>query len=250
MLIDSNHGIYRDIGETEMRQCGSPPASQGRATVRHETARIHHPPRRRGARMAARGAGRVLQWIDCRPTEDAQLHINLLAARHRCDESEPIGPRMPPVRPADRAGRRRSPLRPLSAEERGPRGRTSRMSSSLRSTERTLNLTYVVNESCIRCKTMDCVEVCPVDCFYEGENMLVIHPDECIDCSVCVPECPVDAIQPDTDPGLEEWLSLNAKYAKIWPKITVKKALPPDSKEWEGKPDKLQYFSPNPGAGD
>ena len=103
-------------------------------------------------------------------------------------------------------------------------------------------MTYVVNESCIRCKTMDCVEVCPVDCFYEGENMLVIHPDECIDCSVCVPECPVDAIQPDTDPGLEKWLSLNAKYAKIWPKITIKKALPPDSKEWEGKPDKLQYF--------
>ena len=86
-------------------------------------------------------------------------------------------------------------------------------------------MTYVVNESCIRCKTLDCVEVCPVDCFYEGENMLVIHPDECIDCSVCVPECPVDAIQPDTDPGLEEWLSLNAEYAKIWPKITVKKAV-------------------------
>jgi ferredoxin len=94
-------------------------------------------------------------------------------------------------------------------------------------------LTYVVNESCIRCKTMDCVEVCPVDCFYEGENMLVIHPDECID-----------------EPGLEKWLSLNAEYAKIWPKITVKKAPPPDSKEWEGKPDKLQYFLPNPGAGD
>jgi len=107
-------------------------------------------------------------------------------------------------------------------------------------------LTYIVNESCIRCKIMDCVEVCPVDCFYEGENMLVIHPDECIDCGVCVPECPVDAIKPDTDPGLEEWLSLNAKYAKIWPNITVKKAPPADSKEWEGKPDKLQYFSPNP----
>ena len=71
---------------------------------------------------------------------------------------------------------------------------------------------------------MDCVEVCPVDCFYEGENMLVIHPDECIDCGVCVPECPVDAIKPDTDPGLEEWLSLNAKYAKIWPNITVSSA--------------------------
>src|SRR5438034_8051107 len=71
---------------------------------------------------------------------------------------------------------------------------------------------------------MDCVDVCPVDCFYEGENMLVIHPDECIDCGVCVPECPVDAIKPDTEPGLEKWLSLNAEYAKIWPNITVKKA--------------------------
>jgi NAD-dependent dihydropyrimidine dehydrogenase PreA subunit len=77
------------------------------------------------------------------------------------------------------------------------------------------------------------VDVCAVDCFYEGENMLVIHPDECIDCGVCVPECPVDAIKPDTEPGLEKWLSLNAEYAKIWPNITVKKAPPPDSKEWE-----------------
>jgi len=85
-------------------------------------------------------------------------------------------------------------------------------------------LTFVVNESCIRCKSMDCVDVCPVDCFYEGENMLVIHPDECIDCGVCVPECPVDAIKPDTESGLEKWLSLNAEYAKIWPNITVKKA--------------------------
>src|SRR5262245_23918628 len=91
---------------------------------------------------------------------------------------------------------------------------------------------------------MDCVDVCPVDCFCEGENMLVIHPDECIDGGVCEPECPVDAIKPDTEPGLEKWLSLNAEYAKIWPNIPVKKAPPPDWKEWEGKPDKLQYFSP------
>src|SRR5205823_450520 len=84
-------------------------------------------------------------------------------------------------------------------------------------------LTFVVNESCIRCKTMDCVAVCPVDCFYEGENMLVIHPDECIDCGVCEPECPVDAITADTEPGREKWLSLNAEYAKIWPNIAVKK---------------------------
>ena len=98
-------------------------------------------------------------------------------------------------------------------------------------------MTYVVNDSCIRCKTTDCVAVCPVDCFYEGENMLVIHPDECIDCGVCVPECPVDAIKADSEPGLEKWLSLNAEYARIWPKITVKKTPPPDYKEWEGKPD-------------
>jgi len=95
-------------------------------------------------------------------------------------------------------------------------------------------LTYVVNESCIRCKTMDCVEVCPVDCFYEGENMLVIHPDECIDCGVCEPECPVDAIKPATEPGLERWLSLNAEYANIWPNIMVKKRPQPTSKSGWG----------------
>ena len=84
-------------------------------------------------------------------------------------------------------------------------------------------MTYVVNDNCIKCKYTDCVEVCPVDCFYEGANMLVIHPDECIDCGVCEPECPVDAIKPDTEPGLEKWLGLNAEYAKTWPNITVKK---------------------------
>ena len=73
---------------------------------------------------------------------------------------------------------------------------------------------------------MDCVEVCPVDCFYEGENMLVIHPDECIDCGVCEPECPVEAIKPDTEPGLEKWLKLNAEYAKVWPNITVQEGMP------------------------
>jgi ferredoxin len=90
-------------------------------------------------------------------------------------------------------------------------------------------MTYVVNDSCIRCKYMDCVEVCPVDCFYEGENMLVIHPDECIDCGVCEPECPAEAIKPDTVGGLEKWLSLNAEFAKIWPNITVKRDPPADA---------------------
>ena len=81
-------------------------------------------------------------------------------------------------------------------------------------------MTYLVNEDCIKCKHMDCVEVCPVDCFYEGDNMLVIHPDECIDCGVCEPECPVEAIISDNMDDSDEWLILNEKYANIWPNFT------------------------------
>jgi ferredoxin len=111
-------------------------------------------------------------------------------------------------------------------------------------------MTYVVTENCIKCKYMDCVEVCPVDCFYEGENMLVIHPDECIDCGVCVPECAANAIVADTEPGLDKWLKLNAEYAVKWPNITEFKEPPTDAKEFDGKPDKFEkYFSPNPGEG-
>jgi ferredoxin len=80
--------------------------------------------------------------------------------------------------------------------------------------------------------------------------MLVIHPDECIDCGVCEPECPAEAIKPDTEPGLEKWLTLNAEYAKIWPNITAKKDAPADAKEHEGEPDKFEkYFSAEPGTG-
>ncbi|MGU3495514.1 ferredoxin FdxA [Xanthobacteraceae bacterium A53D] len=111
-------------------------------------------------------------------------------------------------------------------------------------------MAYVVTDNCILCKYTDCVAVCPVDCFYEGENMLVIHPDECIDCGVCEPECPAEAIKPDTEPGLEKWLSLNAEYAKVWPNMTIKRDALPDAKEWDGKPDKLPMLSPNPGTGD
>jgi ferredoxin len=108
-------------------------------------------------------------------------------------------------------------------------------------------MTFVVTEACIRCKYMDCVEVCPVDCFYEGENMLVIHPDECIDCGVCVPECPVDAIHPDTESGLEQWLTLNAEYAKKWPNIVDKGTPPADAAAWDGIPDKyVTQFSDAP----
>src|SRR5260370_34936696 len=107
-------------------------------------------------------------------------------------------------------------------------------------------MTYVVTEACIKCKYTDCVEVCPVDCFYEGENMLVIHPDECLDCGVCVPECPVDAIKPDTEPGLEKWLGLKAEDAKIRPNLAVKKAPRPNSTAWCERTEKLQYSSPIP----
>jgi ferredoxin len=112
-------------------------------------------------------------------------------------------------------------------------------------------MTYVVTEACIKCKYTDCVEVCPVDCFYEGDNMLVIHPDECIDCGVCEPECPADAIKPDTEPGLEKWLEVNTEYAKRWPNITQKKDAPSDAKEFEAMEGKFEkYFSPAPGTGD
>ncbi len=112
-------------------------------------------------------------------------------------------------------------------------------------------MTYVVVDNCIMCKYLDCVEVCPVDCFYEGENMLVIHPDECIDCGVCEPECPAEAIKPDTESGLEAWLELNAKYAEIWPNVTEKREPMPDAEKYDGMSGKFEkYFSEKPGEGD
>jgi ferredoxin len=96
---------------------------------------------------------------------------------------------------------------------------------------------------------MDCVEVCPVDCFYEGENMLVIHPDECIDCGVCEPECPAEAILPDTEEDAEAFLELNRKYSEEWPNITQKGEPPADAEDWNGKSGKLAELKPNPGQG-
>lgn len=108
---------------------------------------------------------------------------------------------------------------------------------------------YVVVDLCIKCKYMDCVEVCPVDCFYEGENMLVIHPDECIDCGVCEPECPAEAIVPDTDPKSEAWLELNREYSTQWPNITRKKPAPADADDFKGMPGKFEkFFSKKPGG--
>jgi ferredoxin len=110
-------------------------------------------------------------------------------------------------------------------------------------------MTYVVTENCIKCKYTDCVEVCPVDCFYEGENMLVIKADECIDCGVCEPECPPEAIVPDTDPQAAKWAELNNEYAGKWPNITRKKDHPADADSFKGMPDKFaKFFSQNPGG--
>lgn len=99
---------------------------------------------------------------------------------------------------------------------------------------------FVVGENCIKCKHTDCVEVCPVDCFYEGPNMLVIHPDECIDCALCEPECPVNAIYSEDELPADQkvFQELNAKYAEMWPNITEKKDALPDAESWNGKAGK------------
>ncbi len=105
-------------------------------------------------------------------------------------------------------------------------------------------MTYVVTENCIKCKYTDCVEVCPVDCFYEGPNFLVIDPEECIDCTLCEPECPIGAIfsEDDLPADQEQFIALNAELAAKWPVITEMKDAPADAKEWEGVAGKLEYL--------
>ena len=112
-------------------------------------------------------------------------------------------------------------------------------------------MTFVVLDVCIKCKYTDCVEVCPVDCFYEGENMLVIHPDECIDCGVCEPECPIEAIVPDMDARAEKFLEMNREFSTKWPNITRKKPAPEDADSYKDIKDKYPaMFSEKPGDGD
>ena len=105
-------------------------------------------------------------------------------------------------------------------------------------------MTYVVTETCIRCKYTDCVDVCPVDCFREGPNFLVIDPDECIDCTLCEPECPVEAIfsEDEVPAGQEEFKKINADLARKWPVITEKKAAPADAKQWDSVTDKKKLL--------
>ena len=103
---------------------------------------------------------------------------------------------------------------------------------------------HIVLESCIRCRYTDCVDVCPVDCFREGPNMLVIDPDECIDCAVCIPECPVEAIKAEEDVPEDQlqFVALNAELAKEWPSITRTKESLPDAEDWKDVADKLRYL--------
>ncbi len=105
-------------------------------------------------------------------------------------------------------------------------------------------MTFVVTENCIKCKYTDCVEVCPVDCFHEGPNMLVIDPDECIDCTLCEPECPANAIVAEDDVPADQtqFTALNKELSRLWPVITQKKDMPADAKEWDGKPEKLKLL--------
>ncbi len=108
---------------------------------------------------------------------------------------------------------------------------------------------HVITEDCIRCKYMECVTVCPVDCFHEGENMLVIDPGACIDCGVCASACPVEAIVSDWEAGDGEWTAINAEYARKWPKITHPRAVTADADDWHDVPGKRFIRSPDPGRG-
>lgn len=111
-------------------------------------------------------------------------------------------------------------------------------------------MTFVITENCIKCKYTDCALVCPVDCFYEGENMLAIDPDQCIDCGVCEPECPAEAIQSGSEANIE-WQERNREMAKVWPNITKTKPPLPDADKFKLEKGKYEkYFSTNPGTGD
>lgn len=104
-------------------------------------------------------------------------------------------------------------------------------------------MTFLVTEKCIKCKYTDCVEVCPVDCFYEGPNFLAINPDECIDCGVCVPECPVDAIVSDEDTDQKVfWTDLNRELSAKWPNITRRKEPLPDAEIWKDRENKIDLL--------
>jgi ferredoxin len=102
-------------------------------------------------------------------------------------------------------------------------------------------MTYVVTDSCVKCKYTDCIEVCPVECFYEGELMVVINPEECIDCGVCVSECPVNAIEPESD-NLIEWIERAKEFSSIWPKITQSKGPLVEADNYKEEKNKYEKY--------
>jgi ferredoxin len=105
-------------------------------------------------------------------------------------------------------------------------------------------MTFVVTEQCIRCKFMNCIKPCPVDCFYEGPEFLVINPDECIDCAVCVTECPVNAIYPDKDLPADQrdFLEINRHFSQIWPHADASSPPLPEREQWREVPMKRQFL--------
>ena len=108
-------------------------------------------------------------------------------------------------------------------------------------------MAFVVTDNCVKCKYTDCVEVCPVDCFYEGPNFLVINPDECIDCALCEPECPANAIfsEDEVPAGQEAYIEINAELSQTWTNISEKKDALPDAEKWDGVPNKIDYIIRN-----
>ena len=168
----------------------------------------------RGSAHALRGpvAAAAAQGERCRRRDRCRCAMPAAAGRPRGSAARPTGcaarteRSATPLRrggklfPAAAAVRKQQPCKPPA--KRLPHRETLQHAGQVPEPP----MTYVVTDNCIKCKYMDCIEVCPVDCFYEGENMLVIHPDECIDCGVCEPECPAEAIKPDTEPGLDKWL--------------------------------------------
>jgi ferredoxin len=150
---------------------------------------------------------------------------------------------LPPARGVTSVYRSRA-MAPTDAAVQGDQGASAKIQGSRTARKVFPDMTYVVTESCIRCKYTDCVDVCPVDCFREGPNFLVIDPDECIDCTLCVAECPVEAIfaEDDVPPDQQDFKALNADLSKLWKPIIERKPAPPDADEWKDVKEKRQLL--------
>ena len=179
------------------------------------------------------------------PAPCGRISARRRGGRKRSGRSLPPGRRVPAGRPSASGARSRNSPPTTSFERICFPCLPVPLALLTRAQFREFGMTYIVNDKCIKCKYMDCVEVCPVDCFYEGENMLVIHPDECIDCGVCEPECPVEAIKPDTEPGLES-ISRSMRNSRRSGLISRPRRSPGRRQELGGVPNKMEQFSSNP----